>query len=45
MDCRVVHMYDGGMNTLFIGEVVSARGEGEGLPLIYHDRNYWKLAI
>ena len=44
MDCRVVHTYDGGMNTLFVGEVVSARSEGEGTPLIYHNRNYWKLS-
>jgi flavin reductase (DIM6/NTAB) family NADH-FMN oxidoreductase RutF len=44
MDCRVVHTYDGGMNMLFIGEVVSVRSEGKGAPLIYHDRNYWKLS-
>ena len=44
MDCRVVHTYDGGTNTLFIGEVVSARSEGEGTPLIYHNRSYWKLS-
>jgi flavin reductase (DIM6/NTAB) family NADH-FMN oxidoreductase RutF len=44
MDCRVVHTYDGGMNTLFIGEVVSARSEGESTPLIYHNRSYWKLS-
>jgi flavin reductase (DIM6/NTAB) family NADH-FMN oxidoreductase RutF len=44
MDCRVVHTYDGGMNTLFIGEVVSVRSKGEGTPLIYHNRNYWKLS-
>jgi len=44
MDCRVVHTYDGGTNTLFVGEVVSARSEGEGTPLIYHNRNYWKLS-
>jgi flavin reductase (DIM6/NTAB) family NADH-FMN oxidoreductase RutF len=44
MDCRVVHTYDGGMNTLFIGEVVSARSDGKGMPLIYHNRSYWKLS-
>ena len=43
MDCRVVHTYDGGMNTLFIAEVVSARGNGDGMPLIYHNRGYWNL--
>lgn len=44
MDCHVAHTYDGGTNTLFIGEVVSARSEGEGTPLIYHNRSYWKLS-
>jgi flavin reductase (DIM6/NTAB) family NADH-FMN oxidoreductase RutF len=44
LDCRVVQTYDAGMNTLFIAEVVAARGEGSGAPLIYHNRNYWKLS-
>ncbi|MBK6647343.1 MAG: flavin reductase [Anaerolineales bacterium] len=44
MDCRVVHTYDAGMNTLFVAEVVAARGIGEGEPLIYHNRDYWTLA-
>jgi flavin reductase (DIM6/NTAB) family NADH-FMN oxidoreductase RutF len=44
MDCRVVHTYDGGMNMLFIGEVLSMRSEGRGEPLIYHNRSYWKLS-
>jgi flavin reductase (DIM6/NTAB) family NADH-FMN oxidoreductase RutF len=43
LDCRVVHTYDAGMNTLFIAEVVAARGNGEGTPLVYHNREYWKL--
>ena len=43
MDCRVVHTFDAGMNTLFIGEVVAARGTGSGEPLIYHNRDYWTL--
>jgi flavin reductase (DIM6/NTAB) family NADH-FMN oxidoreductase RutF len=32
-----------GMNTLFISEVVAARGTGNGEPLIYHNREYWTL--
>ena len=44
MDCRVVQTYDAGMNTLFIAEVVAARGTGSGEPLIYHNREYWKLS-
>ncbi len=44
MDCRVVHSYDAGMNTLFIAEVIAARGNGSGEPLIYHQRGYWRLS-
>ena len=43
MDCRIVQTFDAGMNTLFIAEVVAARGTGEGDPLIYHNRGYWTL--
>jgi flavin reductase (DIM6/NTAB) family NADH-FMN oxidoreductase RutF len=43
MDCRVVQTFDAGMNTLFIAEVVAARGSGEGQPLLYHNRKYWHL--
>lgn len=43
MDCRIVHMHDAGMNTLFIAEVLAARGTGSGEPLIYHNREYWNL--
>jgi len=44
LDCRVVQTYDAGMNTLFIAEVLAAHGTGEGSPLMYHNRNYWKLS-
>ncbi len=44
LDCRVVETFDAGMNTLFIAEVVAARGTGEGQPLLYHNRAYWKLS-
>jgi flavin reductase (DIM6/NTAB) family NADH-FMN oxidoreductase RutF len=43
MDCRVSQTVRAGMNTLFIAEVVAARGTGEGQPLIYHNRKYWEL--
>lgn len=43
LDCRVVQTYDAGMTTLFIAEVVAAQGTGSGDPLIYHNREYWKL--
>ena len=44
MDCRVIQTFDAGMNTLFIAEVVAARGDGKGVPLVYHNREYWKLS-
>jgi flavin reductase (DIM6/NTAB) family NADH-FMN oxidoreductase RutF len=42
-DCRVVSSIPVGENTLFVAEVLDARGEGEGEPLVYHNREYWKL--
>jgi flavin reductase (DIM6/NTAB) family NADH-FMN oxidoreductase RutF len=42
-NCRVVSAYPVGENTLFIAEVVDVRGAGEGDPLVYHNRQYWKL--
>lgn len=44
LDCRVIETFDAGMNTLFIAEVLAARGTGEGLPLMYHNRKYWGLS-
>lgn len=43
LDCRVSQSIEVGTNTLFLAEVVSARGNGEGDPLVYHDRTYRKL--
>lgn len=43
-DCRVKQCIDVGPNTLFVGEVVAAFANSEGNPLIYHDRQYRKLA-
>ena len=43
-NCRVVSSVPAGENTLFIAEVIAARGEGTGEPLVYHNRAYWKLA-
>jgi flavin reductase (DIM6/NTAB) family NADH-FMN oxidoreductase RutF len=42
-NCRVVHSIPAGENTLFIAEVIAVRGEGEGNPLVYHNREFWKL--
>lgn len=40
LDCRVTQSIPSGMNTLFLAEVVAARGEAPGQPLVYHDRQY-----
>ena len=42
-DCRVISSMPVGENTLFVAEVVDARGTGPGDPLVYHNREYWKL--
>jgi 3-hydroxy-9,10-secoandrosta-1,3,5(10)-triene-9,17-dione monooxygenase reductase component len=42
-NCRVMSSTPVGENTLFIAEVIAASGEGEGNPLVYHNRVYWKL--
>ena len=42
-NCRVVNSMTVGENTLFFAEVIAARGEGEGDPLVYHNRVFWKL--
>ena len=43
LDCTVMQSISIGTNTLFLAEVVAARGNGEGRPLVYHDRKYHKL--
>jgi flavin reductase (DIM6/NTAB) family NADH-FMN oxidoreductase RutF len=40
LDCRVRQVIPAGMNTVFLAEVVAARGDGEGRPLVYHNRKY-----
>lgn len=44
LDCCVVETYDAGLNILYIAEVLAAYSTGEGQPLMYHNRKYWKLA-
>ena len=43
LNCRVVNSIPVGENTLFVAQVIAAHGEGEGDPLVYHNREYWKL--
>lgn len=42
-NCRVVNSFPVGENTLFAAEVIAAQGEGGGDPLVYHNREFWKL--
>jgi flavin reductase (DIM6/NTAB) family NADH-FMN oxidoreductase RutF len=41
--CRIVNSIPVGENTLFVAEVTAAHGAGEGDPLVYHNREYWRL--
>ena len=43
INCRVMNSVPVGENTLFLAEVIAARGEGDGDPLVYHNRVFWKL--
>jgi len=43
LDCRVLQTVPAGLNTLFIAEVTASHVNGEGRPLIYHNRGYWHL--
>jgi flavin reductase (DIM6/NTAB) family NADH-FMN oxidoreductase RutF len=43
LDCRVVHTYAAGVNTLFVAEVVEANIHSADDPLVYHNRGYWHL--
>jgi flavin reductase (DIM6/NTAB) family NADH-FMN oxidoreductase RutF len=42
-NCRVMNSIPVGENTLFIAEVIAARAAGAGEPLVYHNREFWKL--
>jgi flavin reductase (DIM6/NTAB) family NADH-FMN oxidoreductase RutF len=43
LHCRVANSMPVGENTLFVAEVLAAHSEGDGDPLVYHNREYWKL--
>lgn len=43
LDCRVVHAYAAGLNTLFVAEVAEARVHSAENPLVYHNREYHQL--
>ena len=43
LDCRVTQAIRAGMNTLFLAEVLTVRGDDHDTPLVYHDRAYRRL--
>lgn len=43
LDCRLVHAYDGGDHTIFVGEVEATSARGPGDPLVYYNRQWRKL--
>ncbi len=44
LDCRVVHAYDGGDHTIFVGEVLAADTPRTTSPLLYHSRTWGQFA-
>jgi len=44
LDCHVVETFNAGNSTLFIAEAIAAQSAEDGLPLIYHNREYWSLS-
>lgn len=40
LDCKLVHAYDAGDHTIFVGEVVDAEVTGKR-PLVFNPRDYW----
>ena len=43
LDCRVIHTYAAGVNTLIVAEVVETRVRSTENPLAYHNREYHQL--
>jgi flavin reductase (DIM6/NTAB) family NADH-FMN oxidoreductase RutF len=43
LDCHIVHTYDSGLHTLFIGEVDAQCTALALKPLLYHDQDYRSL--
>jgi flavin reductase (DIM6/NTAB) family NADH-FMN oxidoreductase RutF len=42
-DCHVVSEFDVGINVIVIGMVEEGKVQSAETPLIYSDRQYWKL--
>lgn len=43
LDCHIVHTYDTGLHTLFVGEVDALCTAQTAKPLLYHDQDYRTL--
>ena len=43
-DCHVVTEFDVGLNVIVIGMVETGEVQHSEMPLIYSDRQYWKLS-
>ncbi|MBN2304360.1 MAG: flavin reductase family protein [Anaerolineae bacterium] len=44
LDCRVSAVHDGGTHFIFVGDVVATgRNPDPVSPLVYHNRQYWRL--
>jgi flavin reductase (DIM6/NTAB) family NADH-FMN oxidoreductase RutF len=43
LDCRIVHTYAAGANTLFVAEVAETFVHSTDNPLVYHNREYHLL--
>ncbi len=44
LDCRVIHAYDGGDHTIFVGEVLQADTPRVTAPLLFHSRAWGQFA-
>ena len=43
LDCNVVHRFEQGDHTLFVGEIQGGKVLEEGRPLVFYARGYWGL--
>jgi flavin reductase (DIM6/NTAB) family NADH-FMN oxidoreductase RutF len=43
LDCHIVHSFDTGTHTLFIGDVIAMSSSQDGQPLLHYNREYHTL--
>jgi len=44
VECRLVHSYEGGDHTIFVGEIIDSGAHEGARPLLYFDGGYRQLA-